>query len=59
MGVVPRDPIRESVSLILDAINLCELRAVWCWRPWTDKVAILFLVVVRIVQVMLLQQRKK
>ncbi|KAM0748106.1 hypothetical protein T439DRAFT_328085 [Meredithblackwellia eburnea MCA 4105] len=36
-GMVPRDPIRESVSLILDAINLF----------------------VRIVQVLMLQQRKK
>lgn len=25
-GRMPRDPVRESVSLILDAINLCESR---------------------------------
>ncbi|KAL8277744.1 hypothetical protein RQP46_009866 [Phenoliferia psychrophenolica] len=37
MGRMPRDPVRESVSLIIDAINLF----------------------VRIVQVLMLQQRKK
>lgn len=26
MGALARDPIRESVSLILDAINLCEFQ---------------------------------
>lgn len=72
---MPRDPVRESVSLILDVINLCEpaLRSFGSLeRPLTSfaprrspssppssHLPSFFRKVVRLVQVMGLQQRKK
>jgi hypothetical protein len=57
MGAMVRDPIRESVSLIIDAINLCTSSP--ALRPSADYTDFLMIAVVRIVQVLMLQQRKK